>query len=333
MEAKNIIKINILQGYNCIIEKGSLSHLCDYFSFDNKKVLIIADSNTKIYISSLNINNAYTYIIASGEKSKSLGTYLSIIEYLTNNNFSKTDILIALGGGVVGDLTGFIASTYKRGMQYINVPTSTIAMIDASIGGKNALNCNHIKNIIGTFYQPALVLIDSNTLESLPERHYNSGLIEALKMGLILNKDIIDLFNDFKGNIQEIIYLSVLAKKKIIEVDCYDNNVRMCLNFGHTIGHAIEAYEYNNSNPMYHGESIACGMRYFIKNAQLLQKIDKILDNLHINYHIDFNIDQLYENIKNDKKIRDGKINIIIVYQAGKYEIKRMNVEDIQKYL
>lgn len=333
MEDKNTIKINILQRYNCIIQKGCLSHLDDYFCIDNKKVLIIADSNTNIYIPSLNIENAYTYIITPGEKSKSLETYLSIIEYLTNNNFSKTDILIALGGGVVGDLTGFIASTYKRGIQYINVPTSTLAMIDASIGGKNALNCNHIKNIIGTFYQPALVLIDSNTLESLPERHYNSGLIEALKMGLILNKDIIDLFKDFKGNIQQIIYLSILAKKKIIEEDCYDNNVRMCLNFGHTIGHAIEAYEYNTKHPMYHGESIACGMRYFIKNAQLLKRIDGILDDLQINYNINFNIDQLYRHIKNDKKIRDSKINIIIVHQAGQYEIESIDIKDIQKYL
>ena len=167
-----------------------------------------------------------------------------------------------VGGGLVGDLSGFVASIYNRGIKFINIPTTTLSMIDSSVGGKVAVNLNDTKNVIGSFYNPEVVIIDPNVLSTLPTRHYYNGLVEALKMGLCLDKDLYNLFkHDIDSNLEDIIKMSILAKKNVVELDPKEENLRKVLNFGHTIGHAIES---SNFNDFYHGEAVACGMLYFI---------------------------------------------------------------------
>ena len=251
-----IIPINLNNtSYDVIIERGILDKIEEYLIFP-QKTLIITDNNIPNEYTEKVIkkkNDIMKYVIESGEISKNLLTYQEIIAFLVKNNFSRDDLIIALGGGVVGDLAGFVAATYKRGCRFVNIPTSTLAMVDSSIGGKVALDFERFKNVIGCFYQPEKVIIDLNVLKTLPKRHYNNGLIEALKAGLVGDSELFDLFlkNEYIDKIEDVVVRSLLVKKRIVEEDPYDRNIRKYLNFGHTIGHAIESSYFDE---IYHGE-------------------------------------------------------------------------------
>ena len=188
------INVNLKsKSYKVIIEKGILSKVNNFINKD-KKILIVSDDLVPFnYIQCVQnqFNNAYTYIFQHGEKNKNFDTYLNIINTLMKNNFSRHDYVIALGGGVVGDVAGFASMTYKRGLHFVNIPTTTLSMVDSSIGGKTAINYNSTKNVIGGFYQPDIVLIDVNTLFTLPKRHFINGTIEALKTGLLGDKELL----------------------------------------------------------------------------------------------------------------------------------------------
>lgn len=238
---------------------------------------------------------------------------------------------MALGGGVVGDLAGFVAATYKRGIDFINVPTSTLSMVDSSIGGKVAVNLNKIKNVVGAFYQPKLVLIDVNVLKTLSTRHYYNGLVEALKMGLILDKKIVDLFSDIDNNLEKIIELSLKEKKKVVEIDEKETGLRKILNFGHTIGHGIESTHFDE---IYHGEAVAMGMLYFISDENLKKSIKDILKNkMQINLNANLNLEEVYKIIENDKKISNEFISVIKVPEIGTYVIEDIKLAEIKEIL
>ena len=195
------------------------------------------------------------------------------MEYCIKVNLSRKSLIIALGGGVVGDVAGFASMTYKRGLHFINIPTTTLSMVDSSIGGKTAINYNSTKNVIGGFYQPDIVLIDVNT-------------IEALKTGLLGDKELFDILknSDFKDNYEEIIYRSLMFKKKIVEEDEKENGIRKILNFGHTFGHAIEAYYHMNG--FLHGEAIGIGMLLVSKDKPYYQDLKDILNKWKVNTNI-----------------------------------------------
>ena len=247
------LKVNLKENsYSIILGYDILKTIDNYCSL-NRKVLIISDNNIPNLYSDIILDKClegYKFIIESGEKSKNIDNYCLINKFLLDHKFSRNDLIIAVGGGVVGDLSSFVASTYKRGIDFINVPTSSLAMIDSSVGGKTAIDFNGIKNSLGTFYQPKLVIIDFNTLKTLDKRNFNNGLVEALKVGLIKDKSIINLFNNYESNIEEIIIKSLKAKINIVEKDEKEKKLRKILNFGHTIGHALEAYF--DSNELLH---------------------------------------------------------------------------------
>jgi 3-dehydroquinate synthase len=232
--------------YEIIVLPHLLDEIDQYISFSNRTMIITDNHIPTIYIEKIRskIKNASIYTITAGEESKSLAVYEAIMDRLLKSNFTRKDMIIALGGGVVGDLAGFVAATYKRGCRFINIPTSTLAMVDSSLGGKVAINMNGVKNAIGTFYQPEKVLIDLSTLSSLPKRHFNNGLIEAIKAGLLGDKTLFELFvtDQYHLRLEEVIIKAIYVKKKIIEQDLYDQNIRQVLNLGHTLGHAIESY-------------------------------------------------------------------------------------------
>ena len=281
------LNVNLKENsYKVILGNNILKDLSSYYSLD-KKVLVLTDDIVPSSYSDevlKQTKEGYKYIIKHGEESKNINYYILINKFLLEHEFTRNDLIIAVGGGVVGDLGAFVASTYKRGIDFINVPTSTLSMIDSSVGGKTGIDFNGVKNVIGTFYEPKLVLIDFDTLKTLDERNYNNGLVEALKMGLLFSEELLNLFNNPKGNIEKIITKSIEYKIKVIKQDEFELNERRILNLGHTFGHAFEI-----SNKCLHGEGVAKGLMYVINNPLLKIRVKSILNKLNIplNYFID----------------------------------------------
>ena len=240
----------------------------------------------------------------------------------------EPDTIIALGGGVIGDLVGFVASTYKRGIEFINIPTSSLSMIDSSIGGKTAINYKHYKNVIGSFYPPKGVLIDYSLLSSLPIRQLNNGLVEALKAGYIYDHSIIDEFKKDSLDIETIITKSILVKKYFVENDEKETSIRKILNYGHTIGHAFESI-YGFSNTLYHGEAVAIGMLLVNDNHE---EVLSFIKKLGIHFTEEVNINELMRYISNDKKMNRNTIDLIRVNDKGGY-IDSISLEDLRKIL
>ena len=205
------------------IEKDSRLHLKDYMDMDCKIMIITDDGVPEKYRNEIlqQCKKGYLFVARQGEETKSFAVYQKIIERLLELDFSRKDMIIALGGGVIGDLSGFVAATFKRGMRYSSIPTTTLSQIDSSIGGKTAVNVGKVKNVAGTFYHPEVVLIDIHTLETLPERHFNNGLVEAVKAGMIADEQLFSLFEnaeDIKENLEEIIIRALKVKKSVVKM-------------------------------------------------------------------------------------------------------------------
>ena len=241
------------------------------------------------------------------------------------NNFVTRDAsIIALGGGVTGDLSGFIASTYLRGLDLIQIPTSLLAQIDSSVGGKVAINTSSAKNSVGSFYPASLVLIDPLTLNTLSKRHFNNGMAEMIKYGMIYSKDLFDkiLNEDVQGNLEYFIYESLVIKKYFVENDEYDKGLRQILNFGHTFGHAYEAYY--SFDKYFHGESIALGMLDVCNNKEIKSKLLTVLKKYNLPTEDPVKKAALLPFVKNDKKQTKEYLNLIVVDKIGEAKIKKV---------
>ena len=321
--------------YPIYIEEGCIKHLKEHINL-NRKVMIITDENIPdeyIEIVKKQCAEAYVYISISGEEAKSLENYQYICEYMLECQMSRADLIIAIGGGVIGDLSGFVAATYMRGIEFVNIPTTTLSQIDSSIGGKVAVNLGLTKNIIGAFYPPIAVFIDFETLKSLPKRHYYNGLVEALKAGLIYDPTIFELFksDDIDEHLPEIIYKSLVVKKTIVEEDEFEMGIRKILNFGHTIGHGLESYF--NLHDLLHGEAVALGMLYVLTNEDIRKEVVNIYQKLHLPINVTYDTNEVYQYIINDKKAKHGKLSLIKVDEIGKAYIEETLLEDIKKLL
>ena len=313
-----------------------------------RKVFVITDTNvSEIYLDDLKSQlkklnfEFHYYIIPAGEFSKSLKTVENIYEKLSSDLISKNDIIISLGGGVVSDISGFVASTYKRGIKLINIPTSFLAMIDASIGGKNAVNLNSGKNLVGSFYFPDLILIDYNFLNTLPKKELNSGISEAIKCGAIFDEKLFSILEKekFEDNIENIIYRSILVKKKLVEEDRFDSGKRMLLNFGHTIGHAVESLcGYKNIS---HGEAVSVGMNAITKISEKLgltgagvsERVKNVCEKYSLPTQNNFPIDKLSEMILQDKKNFGEYINLVILKNIGNSFLLKLSGYNISNFL
>jgi len=272
-----------------------------------------------------------------GEKAKSLEIYSDLLATLLENGFSRKDFIIALGGGVVGDLAGFVASTYKRGCRFVSIPTSTLAQIDSSIGGKVAINMNGIKNCVGSFYHPETVFVDTDTLKTLETRHFYNGLVEAVKAGCIADKQLFGIFKEHAAELaadspylEEIITRSLLIKRSVVQQDEKEQNLRKILNFGHTIGHAIESLY--NLKDYYHGECVANGMVMIEENPQIKADLTDIFAKMHIPFVPDLDADKCIEFIKNDKKASGVTIDVVKVDRIGEAYIEKTEIENLRKY-
>lgn len=273
-----------------------------------------------------------------GEENKNIETCIQIWNVLTELGGDRKSLIINLGGGVVTDLGGFVASTFKRGVDFINIPTTLLSMVDASVGGKTGIDLGNLKNQIGVINVPQMVLIDTNYLETLPQNEMRSGLAEMLKHGLIFDKNYWEKFLDMKSidfvDIDELIYRSVEIKNEIVIQDPTEKHIRRALNFGHTLGHAIESYflENENKKTLLHGEAIAVGMilesyislhKNLIKEQEYIQiknTIKSIYDEVVFE---DSDIEPILELLIHDKKNEYGNIQFALIEGIGKIKINQ----------
>lgn len=320
--------------YDVHIEKGLLFKAHKFIE-KSKELVVITDSNIPLdYIdilkSQLNVKLVVT--LNPGEGLKCFDKVQEVITILQKEKLPRSITLVALGGGVIGDLTGFIASIYMRGVDFIQIPTSLLSQVDSSVGGKVGINTDYMKNAVGSFYQPKMVLIDPNTLNSLEERHFNNGMGELIKHGVIRGEGLfLDLLNNNpKDNIEDLIYQSIIIKRDVVIQDVEDKGIRQILNFGHTIGHAIEQ---QSKYELLHGESIAIGMMLMAKGMNYEDKLRSIFEKYNLPTTYEYNVDELYEYIKTDKKVTSDKLNIILVEEIGNAFIKTINLNDIKSYM
>lgn len=320
------------QSYDIIIKRGVLSRLGGVANLQ-RRVLIVTDENVpQEYVSTVlkQCKNGFCITLPSGESTKSFEFLEKICAELLKNNFSRKDAVVALGGGVVGDLAGFAAASYMRGISFINVPTTTLSQIDSSIGGKTAINLGDTKNIVGAFYQPELVAIDPDTLKTLPRRHYINGLAEAVKAGFIADEELLNIFEtqSIDDAIEDIIYRSLLVKQKIVQQDEKEMGLRAVLNFGHTIGHGIESA--NGLGGLYHGECVALGMLPMLKTKQLKKQAIDIYKKIGLPYKTKYNKDEIFGYLSHDKKAADSEIIIVTVEKAGQAVLSKIKLEDLR---
>ena len=319
------------RSYPIYIQRGILSTVKDYYNLD-RKVLIVTDSGVpQEYAETVlkQCKEGHVFCISKGEASKNMHEYQRILEYMLYSEFSRKDLVIALGGGVVGDLAGFVASTYMRGIDFINIPTTTLAQVDSSIGGKTAIDMGPIKNCVGAFYQPKAVFIDANTLDSLDSRHFYNGLVEALKSGAIYDKELFALLEtcDCKEKIEEILYRSLMVKKSVVEIDEKELGLRKILNFGHTLGHGIES---SSGYQLLHGEAVALGMVRIVEDLDIKARMLKIFTrwDLPMDYVVD--VEKSYQCMLHDKKKVDGVVTIVQVDTIGEAKLMDVAVEELK---
>ena len=291
--------------------------------------------------------NYETLILPDGETYKSLDSFNEVISRLMQKKFSRTCLLIALGGGVIGDLTGFVAACYQRGVKFIQIPTTLLAQVDSSVGGKTAVNHALGKNMIGAFHQPIAVIADTETLTSLPDREFSAGLAEVIKYGIIRDKafyswleDNIELIMQRDNDAMEYcIERSCINKAEVVAEDETESGIRAILNLGHTFGHAIETAL--NYKEWLHGEAVGCGMlmaadlsrRLGLLEEDKVNSIRSILErtNLPTSIHEKVKADQMFENMKVDKKSRDGVLYLILLNDIGEAIITSDYTEEALK--
>ena len=327
--------------YRIIVDRGLMENLSFYVNqvYKNKNVYILTDDNvSKLYldkaIKSLSDKyNVQYVIIPHGEESKVIEKYAYVCEELLKKGIRRNELLIALGGGVIGDLCGFVAATLYRGIPYIGIPTSLLSQMDSSIGGKTGIDFYGRKNILGAFKQPSMVLIDPNTLKTLDKREFNNGMGELIKHGAIGNKKLLDLLKDKPEIDEDIIIESLKVKKSVVEIDEFDLKERMLLNFGHTFGHAIELkYGYK------HGEAVAIGMLMAIRMGEDLNITPKgcysvIYDILKL-YELptnEYNYKEYLKDVFYDKKNIAGTISFIFLNELGNAIIYKLTEDEVRK--
>ncbi|MBQ2714162.1 MAG: 3-dehydroquinate synthase [Clostridia bacterium] len=282
----------------------------------------------------------YNFVFKNGEKSKTVETFIKIQNFLAENEFSRKDILLALGGGVVGDLTGFCASTYMRGIRYVQAPTTLLAGIDSSVGGKTAIDLKAGKNLVGTFYQPIKVVFDIKTLDSLPEKEYLNGLGEGVKYAIMDGGEIYELVKDglSHANLEKFCALCVKSKKAVVEKDEKEGGYRKILNLGHTFAHAIEKL---SDYTIPHGRCVAMGLK-IIADVSLKQGwlstaesilVEKLLKNNGLMTPSPFEKKDMIEVMRRDKKVSGDKITIVSIAKIGKCEFKEIKLDQLKKYL
>ena len=340
-----IVTVNASKSYDILIKKGLLNesgvHIKDLIG--KARVCIVTDDTVdKLYSAivetSLELQGIsfVKFVIPHGESSKSATNLIALLEFLATNRITRSDSIIALGGGVVGDLAGFAAGVYLRGINFIQIPTTLLAMVDSSVGGKTAIDLEAGKNLAGVFHQPSLVLCDPNALNTLPEEIFSDGCAEVIKYGIINDAELFELLKKgIKNNIEDIIKRCVNNKAKIVELDEFDLGTRQLLNLGHTIGHAIELC---SNLTISHGSAVAIGTVIATKIAVYLNicpqkdldEIITLLQSVSLPTECQYSASELYSVASTDKKRSGGSINLILPYGIGNCKIYKVSLNELE---
>ncbi len=316
--------------YNIYLERGFLCKAGTVLKLD-RKVLIVTDSGVpEIYAKTMasQCKRPFIVTIPQGEKSKNFDNYKMLLSKMVELGFTRTDCVVAVGGGVVGDLAGFVAASFMRGVDFYNIPTTVLSQVDSSIGGKVAIDFEGYKNIVGAFYPPKAVIIDPNTLETLDKRQISNGLAESVKMSMTCDSELFRLFENDNLDIDLIIEKSLKIKKNVVQTDEKEQGLRKILNFGHTLAHAIESQ--SNMTDIYHGEAVALGMIPMCSEIAR-ERLLPVLQRLNLPTSFDFDSDVVFKAISHDKKADGNNITVIFVKEIGKYEMKKISIEDFKR--
>lgn len=316
------------QSYPIIIEKNCLQFLNRYID-TNRPTMLVHDSGIpKIWVKQVKeqFSHLHTFCFEQGEASKNLKTLEALLQAMVDADLNRKSQVVALGGGVTGDMAGFAAACYMRGIDFYNLPTTILSQVDSSVGGKTAVDLGNVKNIVGAFWQPKAVFIDPNVLETLDKRQIVAGLAEALKMAICFDQDLFQEFEQNQLDLEKILYKSVNAKRRVVEKDEKEAGLRKVLNFGHTIGHAIEGsfdkYEY------LHGECVGVGMLYFLPSS-LKKRVIAIEERLGLPKIDDFDKEKVKALLKHDKKATTQGISCVVVDDLEKFHFETYTLEDL----
>lgn len=331
-ENGNVTKIRLklgINGYDITVGRGLLSSAKSILNLD-RKVFILTDSGVpEEYAKTIKNSSkeAKIFTVQMGEGAKSPEVYSRVLAEMLDFGMTRTDCAVAVGGGVVGDLMGFAAATFMRGIDFYNVPTTLLSQVDSSVGGKTAINLSGIKNSVGAFHQPKGVLVDLDTLKTLPKRQLSNGLAEALKMALTFDSELFSLFEKTSLNdndIEKIVVSSLNIKKNVVEKDERERGLRKVLNFGHTFGHAVESEK--KMSDLLHGECVAIGM-LVTSSDKVRAKLIPILKKLELPTEYEGNVQNAIKFLSHDKKCSGDEISVIFVDEIGTYRCEKMKVD------
>ena len=344
-------KVNVLgvkNPYEVLIGKGILNELGTVLKSVVKaeKAVIITDDNVdRIYSQKVKeiLQEAgfevLKFVFIHGEKHKTMDTVSDILEYMAQNNVTRTDCIVALGGGITGDVSGYCAASYLRGIDFVQVPTTFLAAIDSSVGGKTGVNLKAGKNLAGAFYQPKAVICDTDTFKTLPEENFKEGVAEAIKYGIICDRELFDtLSKSTQWNIEQVIERCVSIKSDIVSEDEFDTGKRQLLNLGHTIGHAIEKC---TDFSITHGIAVGIGMAMISEASDKLgwskeetnTKIVNALKNNGLLTECEAGADELLEAMAKDKKRKGGFITLVIPESIGNSVLKKIPIDELSRVL
>ena len=349
MKKMEIVKVTASKEYNVHIGSGFLDNVGEMLTKIKKpcRAVIVSDDTVfSIYgerVKKSLADNGYSvceFVFPHGEESKSLENFGKIQEFCAENSITRTDLFVALGGGVTGDLTGFAASAYLRGVDFVQIPTTVLSMVDSSVGGKTAVNLKAGKNLCGAFYQPIAVYADCETLSTLPPETFNEGCAEIIKYGMILDGEFLTFLknNSIRENIEYVIKRCVEIKRDVVYRDEFENGERKLLNFGHTIGHAIEKCSHLSIS---HGNAVAIGMVIATRGAYKMgitpenftEMLIEILKANGLPTACEFTAEELYKISLSDKKRSLDTISLIIPEKYGLCKIEKISVDNLKEFI
>lgn len=346
MDKYNIIKVNASHQYDVMVCNGMLPELGNVMSklFDRCSIAILTDDivdalYADAVIKSLKANGfrCIKHTIPNGESSKNMDSVLSFINFMASEQITRSDMVLALGGGVIGDMAGFASAIYLRGIKYIQVPTTLLAAVDSSVGGKTAVDISAGKNLIGAFHQPALVFCDISTLNTLPANIMRDGFAEVIKYGIILDKALYNkLLKKDSALLEQIISRCIEIKRDVVAADEFDKGERQLLNFGHTIGHSIELL---SNFTITHGEAVAKGMVIAAKlgkecgYADVVEPIKNIVEMYGFDTNCPYSATDLYRVALSDKKRNRDNITVVLPESIGKCVLHTISTEELHNLL
>ena len=342
------IHVNASKSYDILIERGILDRAGEEIKTvcGAGEALIVSDDTVwdlygETVLASMQKAgfDVTSFTFPHGEQSKNLSVYADILNALAARHLSRKGLVVALGGGVVGDMAGFAAATYLRGVRFVQIPTTLLSQVDSSVGGKTGVDMPEGKNLVGAFYQPRLVLIDPAVLATLPDQTFADGMAEVVKYGYISNREILDMVSvpDYKKNIERIICECVRIKRDVVTIDEHDTGLRMILNFGHTIGHAAE--KLGNYVDLTHGQAVAVGMvaamrlSAMLGNEDLSERLIGILEHIGLPTELKYGREDIYRSLLSDKKKFGATVNFILVREPGRAEITPIGAEKLHEYV